>query len=356
LGERLVESHWSVERYDSIELLAPEWDELADRVSSPPWVRPGWFSAWWAAFGRGMLRVLAVRDGRRLVGVVPFARTRLGRVSSPTNWHTPEFGLLAEPAATGSLARVLFADRPESVSLAFVDVSSQAMAGVRQAAGEKGYRCLSRSLERSPYILIDGDWELYEAGRSRKLLSELGRRRRRLADEGQFSFECVDGSERLDELLDEGFRVEAAGWKGARHSAIMSKVETDRFYRAVARWAAEHGWLRLAFLRLDGRPFAFDFCVEHDGVHYLLKTGFDPAYTRFAPGMILRYEMIARAFSVGLSSYEFLGGDATWKLRWADTTRERGVLQAFARSPRGLIDWAANAYGRPLARRALGRA
>ena len=72
--------------------------------------------------------------------------------------------------------------------------------------------------------------------------------------------------------------------------------------------------------------------------------------------MVLRYEMIARAFSLGLCSYEFLGGDATWKLRWADTTRERGLLQAFARSPRGLIDWAANAYGRALARRALGRA
>jgi CelD/BcsL family acetyltransferase involved in cellulose biosynthesis len=356
LGERLLESHWSVERHDSIEPFAREWDELADRLAAPPWLRPAWFTAWWAAFGRGMLRVFAVRDDRRLVGVVPVATTRLGRVSSPTNWHTPEFGLLAEPAATGRLARVLFDDRPECVSLAFVDVSSPAMAGVRAAAGENGYRCLSRSLERSPYITIDGDWESYEAGRSRKLLTELRRRRRRLADEGQFSFECVDGSERLDELLDEGFRVEAAGWKGARHSAIMTKVETDRFYRAVARLAAEHGWLRLAFLRLDGRPFAFDFCVEHDGVHYLLKTGFDPAYSRYAPGIVLRYEMIARAFSDGLRSYEFLGTNATWKLRWTDTTRELGALQAFAPSPRGLIDWAANAYGRPLARRALGRA
>jgi CelD/BcsL family acetyltransferase involved in cellulose biosynthesis len=187
-------------------------------------------------------------------------------------------------------------------------------------------------------------------------LAELRRRRRRLADEGQFSFECTDGTERLDELLEEGFRVEAAGWKGARNSAIMSKVESDRFYRVLARWAADHGWLRLAFLRLDGRPFAFDFCIEHNGVHYLLKTGFDPSYSRFAPGVVLRYEMIARAFSEGLSSYEFLGEDATWKLRWSDTTRQLDALQVFARSPRGLIEWAANAYGRPLARRALGRA
>jgi CelD/BcsL family acetyltransferase involved in cellulose biosynthesis len=90
-------------------------------------------------------------------------------------------------------------------------------------------------------------------------------------------------------------------------------------------------------------------------MHSLLKTGFDAAYGRYAPGMIIRHEMLARAFSIGLRSYEFLGGDEPWKLEWTDTTRDLGLLQAFSQSPRGLIDWAANAYGRPLAKRALGR-
>ncbi|HKP88939.1 MAG TPA: GNAT family N-acetyltransferase, partial [Thermoleophilaceae bacterium] len=40
--------------------------------------------------------------------------------------------------------------------------------------------------------------------------------------------------------------------------------------------AAEQGWLRLAFLRLDGRAIAFDMCLEHGGAFYVLKGGFDP--------------------------------------------------------------------------------
>ena len=163
----------------------------------------------------------------------------------------------------------------------------------------------------------------------------------------------LDGSDRLDQLLEEGFAVEAAGWKGARASAMVSRPETAEFYRRVAAWAADRGWLRLAFLRLDGQAFAFDFAVEEGDVHYLLKTGFDPAFGRFAPGMILRYEMLARAFSNGLRSYEFLGADEPWKLEWTQTTRPRGLFQAFAPSLRGQLEWAAFAWGRPAAKRVL---
>jgi len=35
----------------SISPLAAEWDDLADRTSAPPFLRPGWFAAWEEAFG-----------------------------------------------------------------------------------------------------------------------------------------------------------------------------------------------------------------------------------------------------------------------------------------------------------------
>jgi hypothetical protein len=69
--------------------------------------------------------------------------------------------------------------------------------------------------------------------------------------------------------------------------------------------------------------------------------------------MILRYEMVARAFSIGLRSYEFLGADEPWKLEWTQTTRERALFQAFAPSVRGRLWWAAFAWGRPIAKRLL---
>ena len=47
---------------------------------------------------------------------------------------------------------------------------------------------------------------------------------RLLAAEGRLSFEVEEGGERLDELLGEGFRVEAAGWKGLEGPAIAASA------------------------------------------------------------------------------------------------------------------------------------
>jgi hypothetical protein len=69
--------------------------------------------------------------------------------------------------------------------------------------------------------------------------------------------------------------------------------------------------------------------------------------------MILRAEMLARAFSTGIRSYEFLGADEPWKLQWTQTTRRRTLFQAFAPTARGRVEWAAFAWGRPTAKRLL---
>ena len=101
---------------------------------------------------------------------------------------------------------------------------------------------------------------------------------------------------------------------------------------------------------------AFALGLEDKGVYYMVKSGYDPAFAAFAPGIILRYELVARAFAERLTRLEFLGDDEPWKLTWTKTTRERAAFHAFRRSPRGTLEWAAFAYGRPVARRlGLGR-
>lgn len=327
-----------------------DWEDLAERIGAPPWLRPGWFGTWWRAFGSGVSVPIEVRRGGRLVGLAPMCRVRGGLIS-PTNWHTPSFALLAvDEAAERDLAEALFARGAHRVTLRFVP--AERLGPCRDAATRAGHRVLEHTVERSPYITSGGDWEGYARRLDPKMRRELRRRRRLLQRTGALTVEVLDGTERLDALLDEGFAVEAAGWKGARETAIASHPATERFYREVAAWAASRRWLRLAFLRLDWRPLAFDFAIETGGVHYLLKTGYDPAFRATAPGKLLRDEMIRRAFAGSASSYEFLGADDAWKLEWTDRRRDLRRLDAFPRSATGVAHWSAFSYGRPLAKRA----
>jgi CelD/BcsL family acetyltransferase involved in cellulose biosynthesis len=190
-----------------------------------------------------------------------------------------------------------------------------------------------------------------KAGSAGNFRSELRRRRRRLEEAGRLNLEVSDGTQGLSDLLEEGFRIEGSGWKEARGTNINPHPAMRRFYTEVARWATERGWLRLAFLRLDGQALAFDYCLEHNGIHYLLKTGYDPSYRRFAPGMVIRYLMLFRAFSNEISTYEFLGADYGWKREWTDTLRGRLFLRMFAPTALGSLDRATFVHGRPTAKR-----
>jgi CelD/BcsL family acetyltransferase involved in cellulose biosynthesis len=341
------------ETYVSVGACADEWEALADATHAPPWMRPGWIDAWWQAFGSGRMEIVAARGNGSLAGLVPLVH-RHGGIHGPANWHTPAFDVVAvDDSVARSLAETIMAGRPRRVELRFVEPGGPGYRTFTDVARGLGYRTIIRPLEQSPYLDCSGRWEDYEASLDGKFRRELRRRRRRLEREGRVDVDVSGGDERLDDLLAEGYAVEAAGWKGDEGSAIASEPAVRDFYTRVAHWARSRGSLRLGFLRLDGRAIAFDFAIEEAGSHYLLKTGFDPALGRFAPGMQLRYSMLSHVFSGPCSRYEFLGDAAPWKLEWTRSVRPRLIVQAFAPTAAGATDFVAHAAGRPLARRLL---
>ncbi len=301
-------------------------------------------ASWCAAFGRGDLEIFAIRDDGDLVAVLPMARTG-ACWRSPTNDHTPSFGpIVAAARYTQPLIEAILDRRPRRLDLSFLD-RGQVADSIGRIAAAARTRHSAEVIARAPYVTTDQGWAAFEQSVGTKRLRELRRHERRLGEQGHVQLQVHDGAEQLAELLDEGFRVEASGWKSENRTAINSSPATRAFYTAVARWAADRGWLRLAFLRLDGHPVAFDFAVEVDGIHYLLKTGYASAARTHAPGVVLRYKMLQRGFDMELAVYDFLGTvegtNNAWKLSWTGLVHDRVRLRAFAPTVSGSLDRAA---------------
>lgn len=338
---------------DDLAAIQDEWDELAERLRVRPWLRPGWFEAWTSAFGAGTIQVAAVRRLGRLSGVAPVV-SKARSLRSPTNWHTPEFGLVAEDAASrAEIADALFRRRPRRISLDFLDPAASGLDECRRAAATTDYRVLVRTLQRSPYVTIQGSFETYLGGLAKQHMNDIRRCRRQLEALGTVTFSVEGSGEQLGELFREGLGVEASGWKGRQGTAIRSSPTTLRFYTRIAEWAAQRDWLRLAFLRLNGEAIAFELMLRVDDVLYDVKQGYDERYRRYAPGQLLNERVIEHAFASSVRSYELLGDLDVAKRKWADGLRERLRFQAFAPTPLGLADRAMYVYGRPVAKRLL---
>ena len=319
-----------------LESIAGEWAELAERVEASPFLRPGWVMPWLAAFGCGTPEAIVVRCEGQLAGVLPMQR-RGRRLYSAANWHSPVFGpVVAGEPARALLLQHLFARGRHSVELTLLDGDGSWIA---ESARDAGRLVVDRTIASNPVIPLAGSFEAYESALSRNRRRSLRRGLRALEARGDVSFDVHEGAAGLDRAMAELFEVEASGWKGRAGTAMASLPETERFYAEVARWAAANGWLRLSFLRLDGRPIACDLSIEFGGTAYSLKSGYDEAYGAVGPGALLLREQVRDCFDRGLHALDLLGHVDPFKLSWTDQAGARMRVETFGRTPVGLLHW-----------------
>jgi len=335
-----------------------QWDALADEVQASPFLRSGWFTAWANAYGTS-LDLLVSRSETHLSGIVPIIRTARG-VRSPTNSETPYFSFLASDRSSQKELIESMMSIGSRIDLSYVDPKDDAIHVLLSIAGDRGYTVMQQPIQQSAFISTSGSWDEYLAGLDKKHRHEIRRLGRRMHAAGQVDLQIYDGTSNLDELLAQGMQLERSGWKSEYGTSIVDQPDALRFYTSVAHWAASMGWLRLAFLKLDGQSIAFDFCLEANRAMYPLKIGYDTNFSQLSPGFVMRSMMIQRCFEGENETYEFGGGTEgernRWKLKWTSKVRQRIRIRTFAPNLLGRAEKAVIATGSSVKNAALAAA
>jgi hypothetical protein len=145
------------------------------------------------------------------------------------------------------------------------------------------------------------------AGKHRK---ELRRQKKRLGELGRLTFVALEPADDAGAWLDEFLALEASGWKGRAGSALLSKPEDERFFRAMALAAHRAGRLGATAVRLDDRAVAMQILLRSGDGAYAFKLGYDEAFARFSPGVLLELDLVERVAEGGF-------------LRWIDSAAVR---------------------------------
>jgi CelD/BcsL family acetyltransferase involved in cellulose biosynthesis len=315
-----------------------DWRRLAQKQH--PFVGPEWLALTASLLTSGEPTVLVARRGGSVsAGLALVLDPRTRTLSALTSEHTPRFDLVGDPAALPELWACLRADpRWDRLELAAVPGSSVLATELLELARQDGYLAAVAPGPSSPYFALDGFAERLDA----KFRANLRRRARRL---GTVSLERIT---RFDaDAFEDGAALEAAAWKGAAGTALVCDPRVHRFYRAVAHALARRGQLALTFLRAGARRIAFHFALEHEGVYYLVKPGYDPAFARFGPGQLLVYEAATDAAWRGLTEFDFLGWDMPWKREWTQTVRPHSTVCIYRPTVAGRLQHAARHVLRP---------
>jgi CelD/BcsL family acetyltransferase involved in cellulose biosynthesis len=360
-----------VEELDHVGGLAAldsDWERLRYELSLQGRSKGPFLSArWFAIFATSLLakpgrrlRLLVARQAGRVCGLVPlFAEYR--RVAgiparvlcSLTDDHSQRFDplILEDETAHAIIEHLAFNRDWDALELR--ETLDEVAAGDR-AQGTTGTERLVRAARartlptgrwwgsRSPYLPLPDGMSLVETQLSTKFRANLRRRARNLArDRGPLSLELVSAPEEVTAALDDGFRLEAAGWKGREGTAILCDPDLEGRYRNLARTFAETGALALYFLRAGQERVAFHFGLIEDDIYYLLKPGFDPSLAAYGPGHLLVHMVVRDLIDRGVRELDFLGESMPWKEEWTSHVRGKAWQYIFAPHPFGrfLASW-----------------
>jgi CelD/BcsL family acetyltransferase involved in cellulose biosynthesis len=336
----------------TLEGLASEWDTLAASLELPMLSHAWVLSCAESLYKEDELYIITVRVRGTLAGVAPLvAKNRSGitclELIGVSHLHEPS-GLLFDSDNTLDvlLGAILNARRPVVLSRipSHVPITSR----LRSAA--RGVMLVKPGIGTLA-VPISSGWSEYLARQSPRQRYDLRRARRRAEESGRVTVRLRSPRpEEVAEMFAEFVRIESAGWKARNGSSLAQRDGLRRFFLNYATRAAQAGIVRFGFLDVDNRPIAAQLSVEYSDRLWVLKIGYDEAWSRCSPGWQLLAEMMRYAFERKLKSYEFLGSDEPWLHRWVTEAREFSTLACYPPTLLGLYGLAADTVRRVYAR------
>lgn len=333
---------------DELSRWMPQWNALAD-AQALPMLRYEWFAAAERHLARpGSTRVLYVLDGdENLTAALPLERTSddRGRITyqilGHARLHEPTDLLSLHDVARYELIRAAASlGHPVVLSRLWPRVVNGVPCADAPAGGSKLRKHgieIGKPTVPSQYLALSGDYEAYSGQLSSRHRYDIRRAYRRAAAAGDIAVEFIRPDPgALQPLLDTAFEVESHGWKGVQRSSVMANTDLRGFFGQLLCNCAEEGKVLTALLRIGSTPAAAQIClIAHERI-WILKIGYDEAFEKVSPGLILMNELIRYGHQNRLCAIEFLGSAEPWLEPWRPAVREYRLLAMYPYGLRSL--------------------
>ncbi|MBP1183162.1 GNAT family N-acetyltransferase [Methylobacterium sp. PvR107] len=260
------------------------------------------------------LKFVTVRDGARLVALLPYRLSRDitglgGRVARP----------FLSPFMTASAPLIADGPNRDAHTRALVDGLAAASGGrawrwpllpTEDGAGSDmlaamracGWAIGTVSAFDRPIVNRRADHDAFLAGHpNRARFKDLRRRARRLAEVGIVAYESAACGVDLDRLVGAFLDLERAGWKGQAGTAMACRPETAALAHHLFSEGPGPVGIRADALTIDGRPIAISLALVGAGTATLLKTAYDETARSHAPGLLLEAEIVRACHETGFA-------------------------------------------------------
>jgi CelD/BcsL family acetyltransferase involved in cellulose biosynthesis len=259
------------------------------------------------------VRFATVWDGKHLVGLLPFTTTRLpiplvrpaGQAwqSKYTFSCMPLLDRVLAVEAAGALLDLMAASREGEWLLPTVNTAGEACRAMVAALVRRGAPwAFLNQFERAtlePGCSFDEHMDRHVRPKRRR---DLARNRRRLEKLGRVEHESHRFGDGLERAVAAFLKIEAAGWKGRRGTALACDAGSRAFALSAFTGEEFESICRADMLTLDGVPIAVSLTVFAGSTGFTVKCAYDEAYSSYCAGLLLEVESIRSFLTDGWAS------------------------------------------------------
>ena len=316
----------------------PEWAVL-DAATSPrtPFSSPLWCMTWWRHFARtglsarDRMKVLAVRNGDRLVAVAPMMVTSRPSIGPIQARELQFFG--ADASMTEVRGPVC---RPEDAEAVVAALHAHLKTctsewdwvqwrGLRKAEPAAPWTHAALPLAHyaeltDHYLTLPPTWEEFRAGLPRNIKESLRKCYNSLTRDGHtFEFRIVSAPDESEAALRrflELHKKRAHVTGKVSHTDVFAKPEPQRFLMDYGLALARAGDLRVFQLAVGGVVVATRIGIVLGEELYLYYSGYDPDWGRYSVMTTVVAESIRWAIENGFKIVNLSTGTDVSKMRW----------------------------------------
>ena len=302
--------------FKSIGEIETQWQRLLS-VSpvSTLFLTPEWQEVWWDTFrsGKGMAGLyLDSPDGiKGIASLIQYDDT----ISFLGNTDTFDYNdFLVQPGYEADFFPPLWDSLKErewrSLQLFSLLETSPTLEYLPDLARSQGYTVDVQKEAVAPGISLPGSWEDFLGILSKKDRHELRRKLRRLESHDNTRWYCATDPAEVAPLMPDFIKLMRQSSEAK--DAYMTPQREEFFHRITQR-TAQLGLLRLFFLELDQKRVSAVLCFDYGNSRLLYNSGYDPAFSYYSVGLILKAFTIRDAIEKGKQYFDFLRGDEPYK-------------------------------------------
>jgi len=326
------------------------WKNLQTRCEVDiPFNTYEWYSTWWSSFKpEKKFEVIVVFDKGApeiLYAILPIYRTYLKKNGKSNlhpwcNTHSYRTGLICDQQhliAFDYIVSHLKSDPTwNTFKIPYLIKNSKTHNAFKKAIKNGGIKYLTFPDKNSPYLEIEGEWDVYfnKQGSSRR--ESLRRKSRKLLEKSNAKVDIYYGltnnvKDSINNKLNDCWKISEKTWKHAAGSSIASDPKRLSFYNNLA--LRGNTWIIVPILYLENTPIAFEYNLLYKKTLYNLKLGYDVEFKKLSPGIVLRMKVLEWAFDRGdVEIFDYMGNAAEYKNMFSSNELPHEEMEVYSKS------------------------